>query len=165
MKYFQDLPIIYFLYGGILLAGFIFLVWLIRYFRIHGITFNFGVLKADLERKDATSGSPIQFITLDQLREGLKRGGQVNWIDRKATNIGHLRTYGRIVITGRMKLGKTREAIELIRRAESEDLIDSDSIIKPSPIFSFITNTSLLKAAGINPEKKILFFLDDLPFH
>jgi tetratricopeptide (TPR) repeat protein len=165
IKYLQSLPIIYFVYGVIILISVIFFVWLIRYFRIHGISFNFGLLKADLERKDATSGSPIQFVTLDQLREGLKRGGQVNWIDRKAASIGNLRTYGRIVITGRMKLGKTREAIELLRRAESEDLIDSDSIIKPSPIFSFITDTNLLKAAGINPEKKTLLFLDDLPFH
>ena len=56
-------------------------------------------------------------ITPQEMRQRLGRGGKVAWIDRKATGVETLRAQRRLVITGRMELGKSREAAELVRRA------------------------------------------------
>lgn len=46
-----------------------------------------------------------------------KSGKEIRWIDRGVVTPGDLPGNPRLVIIGRMKMGKTREAAELIRRA------------------------------------------------
>jgi hypothetical protein len=48
---------------------------------------------------------------------GEPKGWSINWVDRGATSAAALKALpsGRILISGRIKAGKTREAIELIQ--------------------------------------------------
>jgi hypothetical protein len=110
---------------------------------------------------------PLRRITPQGIRRGLGEwGGRVNWIDRHATHVADLRTHGRVVITGRMKIGKTREAAELIRRAVAEDLVAPDHIYEPAPVFRFLSDASLREALrrSLDPQAPTLLFVDDLPY-
>ena len=113
-----------------------------------------------MRRKQLCSTTP------HRIRENLGHGGQVNWIDRGVSHVADLRTYGRVVISGRMKLGKTREAAELIRRAVTEELVPQDRIYEPAPAFRLLTGNTLLTALRwvLTPQLPALLFLDDLPY-
>jgi hypothetical protein len=61
-------------------------------------------------RVDQKEGAlPLRSTTPQRIRRSLGRGGQVNWIDRGISRVGDLHSNRRLVITGRRKLGKTRE--------------------------------------------------------
>ena len=125
-----------------------------------------GIFKTLLEiSQPKTLPTPLQSTSSDKIRQGLGQGGLVNWIDRGVCNPDLLRQYARIIIVGRMKQGKTREAAELIRQAVLEDLVPTDRVFEPSPAFLFI-NLDELQAAlerGVDPKAPILLFLDDFP--
>src|SRR5271157_1018176 len=122
-------------------------------------------IRALTNEKEEKADSPIQPVTTDELRARLgKIGGQVNWIDRGVSRAGDLREHDRIVFTGKMKLGKTREAIELIRRAVDDDQVLENRIFVPSPAFSSLSKEKIQKTLeGIDPTSPIVIFLDDLP--
>ena len=110
----------------------------------------------------------LQPTSAEAIRTSLGQwGGRVNWIDRGATDPGDLLTHGRIVITGRSRLGKTREAAELIRRAVASDIVSADCVYAPSPALRFLAVASLTSALRSTPDpvRSALLFLDDLPYH
>ncbi|MEJ2301112.1 MAG: hypothetical protein P8Y14_06305 [Anaerolineales bacterium] len=108
---------------------------------------------------------PLHQVAQEALRSQLGRGGQVNWIDRSASSAADLKQKGQLVITGRMKVGKTREAIELIRRAVAEGLVPKERIFIPgwSFIFSNLESFERCLNSGANQEGSVLVFLDELP--
>ncbi len=53
---------------------------------------------------------------------------EFTWQDRHIITTSDLQTYKKILIVGRMKSGKTREAAELIRRALGEELLITSRI-------------------------------------
>lgn len=119
------------------------------------------------EKEEKAVEFPIKPLSLTELRERPgKQGGRVNWIDRGATKVGDLRAHGRIVITGQMKLGKTREAIELIQKAVMDEQVKEGRIFEPSPTFRFFNRKKLQEMLrSVDQKEPILLFLDDLPFH
>ena len=86
--------------------------------------------------KTFSNQSPLIQITTDHLLEQLGQyGSKVPYIDRKAVSITNLRQNGRIVISGKMKTGKSREAIELIKKAIVNDLVPNYRIFQLSPSY------------------------------
>ncbi len=110
---------------------------------------------------------PLRPTTPQDIHERLGRGGRVHWIDREATRLGDLRAHGRLIITGRMKLGKTREAAELISCAVAEDLVPPDRVYEPGPALRFLSQESLrtVLQRSLDPQMPVLIFVDDLPYH
>ncbi len=108
--------------------------------------------------------SPLLQISLNQLIARLGQyGGKVPWIDREAITITDLRKNGRVAILGQIKIGKTREAIELIRRAINSDLVSEERIFQLSPNFRFHSPSELkdLVQRTIDLKEPILLFIDD----
>ncbi len=105
--------------------------------------------KPDEGEKTFITRDPLTQITADHLLEQLGQyGSKVPFIDRNAVSISSLRQHGRIVISGQMKIGKSREAIELIKKATANGLIPNDRIFQLSPSYKFYnpeTLTILLK--------------------
>ena len=117
------------------------------------------------EQPPAASGSePLAAVTAGQLRARLGRGGTVTWINRLATRPADLHAHPRLIITGRTKLGKTREAVELIARATADD-VPADRVFEPGPAFQLLTKDGLPAAlrAQLPAQTPLLLFLDDLP--
>ena len=119
------------------------------------------------KREEKAEETHLRSVSLTELRERPgKQGGQVNWIDRGATRVGDLRAFGRIIITGHMKMGKTREAVELIQKAVKDDQVKEARIFEPGPTFRFFKPNKLQEALkSIDQKEPILLFLDDFPFH
>lgn len=105
-------------------------------------------------------------ITIQELRDNLGRGGgKVEWIDRNIIDVEDLRRDRRIALMGTMKIGKTREAIELIAKAIESDLILSSSIFIPDITVSnesLIKMQSKLKDMFYGKSSAIILF-DDFP--
>lgn len=131
---------------------FIYITWFLR--------------KPDEGEKASISRDPLTKITADHLLEQLGQyGSKVPFIDRNAVSISSLRQHGRIVISGQMKIGKSREAIELIKKAIANDLIPHDRIFQLSTSYKFYnpeTLTNLIERS-INIQDSILLFIDDFP--
>ena len=102
-----------------------------------------------------------------EIRERLGRGWQVNWIDRKAVDAEELRTCSRLIITGRDSLGTTREAVELVRRAEAANLVPEDSVFIPGRCLLLLSEERLhgILAELLAPHQRVVLFLDNLPLH
>jgi len=114
----------------------------------------------------------VQRTTGEQIREslGVRHGSRVKWVDRGAVAVHQLKSsgdHGRLVIVGRMKVGKTREAAELIRRAVKEELVSEDQIFEPSSAFHYVSSESLRHSVSRQLDAKlpILLFVQDLPKH
>ena len=104
MRFLQGFPTIYYwVAGAVILLAIFFCFWLMRNFRAKNVKLKTGPVETDFERKEGKGQSkdiaPLESITLEELRQRLQRGGQVNWIDRGATNVGDLRAHGLVVIT------------------------------------------------------------------
>lgn len=111
---------------------------------------------------------PLKGTTPQAICEGLGRyGGRVRWIERGCSDVRQLERHKRVVITGRAKLGKTREAAELMARAVEHDLINEERIFKPGPTLSLLDEDSLRAAVrrGLDATTPALLFVDDLPRH
>ena len=156
-----------YVYGIVIGIAIVLVIILIRNYVVDSVTVGPSWLNAVLKKKGAGARGPVQLVNEEELRETFTpgRGGKVNWIDRKATTVSDLRTHGRLVLVGATNLGKTREAIELIRRAVEDGLVGWDSVIKPNPAIEFTNPKSLMEKSGIDPDKNILLFIDDFPYH
>jgi len=145
------------------------LVWMLQNrYRIRKIALSvLGLLTVELGSDDATQRGLVQFATVDELRKDmtLGTGGQVNWIDRRATDASQLRAHGRLVLVGPTSLGKTREAIELIQRAVKAGVIAPDAIIKPGANIQYASERTLVEKSKINRDKAVLLLVDDFPRH
>jgi tetratricopeptide (TPR) repeat protein len=109
----------------------------------------------------------LQAITPEESRARMGRGGRVNWINRGVTEVAQLRGHDRILIAGRMKVGKTREAVELVRRAVDEDLIPETQIFELAPGFRLLAAGALpsVLRRTVATEIPVLILVDDLPRH
>ena len=103
--------------------------------------------------------------SIDELLLPLGRGGRVNYIFRNVVDSNDLLSHRRIIITGEIGSGKTRTAIELIRRLSLEGIISSQSIYIPDPAFQLLDRAEL-KSSVEKIQAKLpvqLLFLDNLP--
>jgi len=110
---------------------------------------------------------PLRPVTVGNLLARLGRGGQVPYVPRQVTSAELLRSHPAVVITGPMKLGKTREAINLIRRAIADDLVTESGLLEPRPALGLLP-TGVLRSSALSqldPNAPALLFVDDLPFH
>ena len=110
--------------------------------------------------------NPLTQYSIEQLLARLgQHGSKVPWIDRQAISISYLRRHNRIVISGHMNIGKTREAIEVIRLAIDNDLISPERIYQPSVGFRLLDLPSLRKSieSTMELQEPILLFMDDFP--
>ncbi len=109
--------------------------------------------------------NPLRPITLDELMQRFGRSAAINWIDRQITHPDLLYRHHRILITGRMKIGKSREAAELIRRAIAQEVVFENCLYEPAPEFRFLNVESLRQALdrSLHPHLSILLLLEDLP--
>ncbi len=104
-------------------------------------------------------------VSLEDLRDSLLgEGGKVPWVNRDVTNVSLLMRARKIAIIGNDDVGKTREAIELVSQASSEDLFTSKSIYMLSPEYHS-TRSDVLE--GIHPfvvlPKESILLVDDFP--
>ena len=119
--------------------------------------------------KSAQAGQQIELlkpITPQEIKPP-GPGSRVNWIDRRATGVDDLRAHDRLVIAGRMGLGKTREAAELIRLAVAEGLVSQDQLYVLGRDFRSQSAESLpgLLRRSFDVWMPLLLFVDDLPRH
>ncbi len=113
-----NLPIAYLVIGGltILIVVIILAIWLNHYYQLGKIKVKAGDFgEIELEKKNGESSftaiNPLVPKTIEKLREALRTGGRVNWIDREAkNNVLLLRKYGRIIITSRMDFRGSRRS-------------------------------------------------------
>ena len=114
-------------------------------------------------RADKKLTPPLLPYTPDELRK--TSGGSVNWIDRGQTNPNQLAEFHQLIITGAMKVGKSREAAELIRRTIRREAVHPDRVFKLSADFPLYTADGLQQAIRkvVNPGPAILLFIDDFP--
>ncbi len=132
-------------------AAIVYFLWLTR--REKGIAFN---------------QIPLEAVTIDQLLAELGRwGGSIAWVDRHSTQLSQLQVQQRLAIVGQRKLGKTREAIELIAQAVDNDLITPDHVYVPGRTLLRLTQEEIeVGVANRIPLRvAVLLFIDDLPYH
>jgi hypothetical protein len=95
---------------------------------------------------------------------GDTKGGMVSFINRGATDRKLLYQHSRVIISGPMKMGKTREAAELIRWAIEDELVGADQVFEPGRAFRELDAAELAKKLRWeHTGKSVLLFLDDLP--
>ena len=115
------------------------------------------------ERKRSvyTTCSPEEY---KQRRAG-EKGWKVGWVNRGATATQMVKEYGRLMISGKMKAGKTREAIELIQQLISEGGVLERKVYEPTQYFNSVDSEELKKAAQeiCDPREEMVWFIDDLP--
>ncbi|MDH5506490.1 MAG: tetratricopeptide repeat protein [Anaerolineae bacterium] len=111
------------------------------------------------------SDSPLLPTSPEAIRLG--RGGRVSWINRRGATSADLTRHSKLVITGPMKIGKSREAAELIRLALDAGLVGEAAVYQPGPVFRFLDPGSLQTALrrSLAANQALLLFVDDLPFH
>lgn len=81
-----------------------------------------------------TEGMPLRSSSLQvMLEEKLAGGSTIKWVDRDLTDVGDVLTQGRMALIGPSRIGKTREALELIRKVISRDYVNEQRISIPSP--------------------------------
>ncbi len=90
---------------------------------------------------------------------------EITWLDRQIVMTNDLRNYQKILIVGRMKSGKTREAAQLIRKALDEELLIPSRIYDISQGLREIQSEAIQSALNreLDRGKRTLFFIDDLP--
>jgi tetratricopeptide (TPR) repeat protein len=111
---------------------------------------------------------PLETVTREQLLAELGRwGGSIAWVDRNSTRLSQVQIGQRLAIMGQRKLGKTREAIELIAQAVDNDLITPDHIYVPGRTLLWLTQEEIEVGVAnqIPPRAAVLLFIDDLPYH
>ena len=113
--------------------------------------------------KKAWNDNLLEKIKLENIRESWGASGKVKFINRGATNRNSLIYHNKIIIIGKMKAGKTREAAEIIDWAITDNLINEDQIYIPKKVMWSLENSQLkskikTQAAG----KKLLVFLDEM---
>lgn len=97
--------------------------------------------------------APIQSIPLDNLLANTSLGGWVKFVDRDSVSLSDLSASTRIVIIAPRKMGKGREAAELISSATS-------NLILPTRIFTPLA--AQVKLLGKNALQRELQFLPEL---
>ena len=107
----------------------------------------------------------LQNKSIDDLLLPLGRGGRVNYIFRNLVDSNDLINHRRIIITGEIGSGKTRTAIELLRRLCIEGIISSQGIYIPDPAFQYLDRAELKTSVEkIQADQPIqLLFLDNFP--
>lgn len=87
------------------------------------------------------------------------------WIDRNISNVKEFRKFGRICFVGKMKVGKTRESLELIKKSISECLFSSESILTISPSIKFMSQDILLDLLSqkFDCTIPVLLLIDNFP--
>ncbi len=120
----------------------------------------------ELRKKEkAWEKSPLQKTTIEKIKAALGKGGFVSYINRDTTDDNLLFRHSKIIITGAMKAGKTREAAEIIERAIRDDLISGDQIYEPSQTLRALDSGGLQEALKweLDTGQRVLLFIDDLP--
>ncbi len=120
-----------------------------------------------IKAKRASNPIPpiLQNKSIDDLLLPLGRGGRVNYIFRNLVDSNDLINHRRIIITGEIGSGKTRTAIELLRRLCIEGIISSQGIYIPDPAFQYLDRAELKSSIEkIQAELPVqLLFVDNLP--
>jgi tetratricopeptide (TPR) repeat protein len=174
----------YFFYLGILLSFSVILAWLITRdwqnllptwwqvvilllsIVLVSLRYLIPALKGFLRKRIGNPIPPVlQRKSIDDLLAPLGRGGRVNYIFRSLVDSNDLINHRHLLITGEIGSGKTRTAIELIRRLVLEGVISSQGIYIPDPSFPFLDRAELKSAVErIQEEQPVqLLFLDNLP--
>lgn len=126
------------------------------------------LLKGLKDITPAKPTSPLKPVSADQLLKNyLPGGGQVAWIERNLLKPSVLSKHRRIAIVGSPMVGKTRQALELIRRAEG-DLIPQGRIFELDHEALKTMGASELQTAlrqALQSQTPLLLFIDHLSFH
>jgi tetratricopeptide (TPR) repeat protein len=90
---------------------------------------------------------------------------EITWLDRQIVTTSNLRSHQCILLVGRMKSGKTREAAELIRKALSEEMLIPTRIYDITPGVRGFTPEVIQSALNRDLDRgtRVLFFINDLP--
>ena len=106
--------------------------------------------------------TPIRNVDYLTIINRLGESGQIDWVDRDATNPATLLAYGRIAIVGWMKSGKTREAAELINKSIKGSLFSQ--VFEIAPFINSISIDQIQKLiyATVDRNQKYLLFIDEL---
>jgi hypothetical protein len=126
------------------------------------ISANFKLLT---EQEKISNEPPLIKTSPANIREVLGRGGQVSFINRRVQDKPILDEWKKVIIVGKMKSGKTREAAELIQWAIDHDLIHTDQIYEPSQTFRALDASGLEDSLKwkLDTGRKVLVFIDDFP--
>jgi tetratricopeptide (TPR) repeat protein len=112
--------------------------------------------------------APIQPTTLENILADATLGGWVKYINRNSTKPSDLSAYSRIVIIAPRKMGKSREAAELISHAAG-DLFLPTRIFTPSSVqVKLLDRNAIQRQLKLEPQitashAPILLYIDDLP--
>jgi len=117
------------------------------------------------KREKEWEEAPLWKTSPEKIRDGMGRGGQVTYINRGVFDSNLLWENPRVVITGPMKIGKTREAAEIIERAINDDLVSEDQIYEPGQTLRALDAAGLAEALRweFDTGKRALLFIDELP--
>ena len=122
----------------------------------------------DEARRAETAGPLVQKPLNQLMEEKLAGGAAIQWVDRGATRDLDLFRHERVIIVGPSRIGKTREALELVRRAIHQDQVTRQRVYQPNyQDIRFQTGEGLTAAIGhmVDPEMAALLFVDDFPYH
>jgi tetratricopeptide (TPR) repeat protein len=119
--------------------------------------------------RSSAAASPIppvlQAASVEDLLLPLGRGGRVSYLFRHVVDSNNLIHHRHLIITGETGSGKTRTAIELIRRLILEDIIPVGGVYVPDPAFQYLNRAELRgdieKIQAAQPVS--LLFIDNMP--
>jgi hypothetical protein len=118
----------------------------------------------DAAEREPRATSPLRQVTPQTLLEKTLAGGAaIQWVDRGATVVGDLLRHPCLIIMGPSRFGKTREALELIRRAVHHDHVIRQRIFEPDYLdIHFLTGDGLAEAVRqtVSPDLPALLFVD-----
>lgn len=123
----RDLPFWWLLLGLGALLG------VLGFFDVLGATYNF-FSKVFGWSESAAIEMPLQAVAVEELFQPFGRSANIAWVNRQQTSIDLLNRHPRLLIAGRMKIGKSREAAELIRQAVAGEMVPATRIFLPTPL-------------------------------
>ena len=117
------------------------------------------------KREKEWEEAPLLKTSPEKIREGMGHGGQVTYINRGEFDSNLLYKNPKVIVTGPMKIGKTREAAEIIERAINDDLVTEEQIYEPGKTLRALDTAGLAEALRweFDTGKRALLFIDELP--
>ena len=113
-----------------------------------------------------TLDSLLPLADLEKIRNPNAEYRQITpWIDRGIVTTRYLQGHPFLVLVGRMKSGKTREAAELIRQALSEDIVFLDKFYDISESINELSLELIQSALKkiLDRGSRVLFYLNEIP--
>ena len=121
------------------------------------------IIELGFKPSEETTKTILNQVNLPRLYKYVTDKGEIPWIDRGLVEPDDFYQHPRILIRGKLKRGKTREAIELIRRAQGPHFPEG-AVFVPEPYFRSMDVESIEKSLRdqFSTSDSLLVFFDEL---